>query len=676
MIVSWDWLKQYVPLDMSPPELAERLMMAGFNHEDTHSVGSDLAINLEITSNRPDCLGHLGIAREIAVLWRKPLALPVAAPKAAGPPAESLAKVRIENPRHCLRYTARVIRGIKVAPSPAWLVSRLATLGIAAINNVVDVTNYVLMECGQPLHAFDLARLAGRQIVVRQARPGEPFLAINHKMYALDESVCVIADAERAVGVGGVMGGADTEVTDKTSDLLLESAQFDPISIRNTARKLSLHSDSSYRFERGLDPQGLDWASRRACELILELAGGELSAGSIDVGAQPTERETIVLRFAQLRRILGIDVEPQTAREILAALGNRELRAAADRVEVMPPSWRRDLSREIDLIEEVARIHGYDKIPENASVPMVPSHRMQIDRVLAKARQALTAAGFDEAMTLSVVESAWSEAFSPWTSEAALRTSMPVLRRADHLRRSLVPSLLGALQTNEAASNAGCELFEIAHVYLPRAGQLPREELMVTLASGGDYFRLKGVIEGLVETLAPRARLEVRPANQPLLDADRSAQLHVNTAEYGDLLLGYLGEVAAEGLKNFDLRGRATVAEVHLSVLAKIVNLIPQAGEIPAYPAVTRDVNLVVDEEVRWADVEQTVSEAALPFGEAVALQDVYRDAKRLGPGKKSLLFTLTLRSREGTLTNDEADHVRTAVVEACHKAHGGELRA
>jgi len=262
MLVSWDWLKQYVKLDVPPAEVEQRLMMAGLNHEDTHPVGDDLAINFEVTSNRPDCLGHLGIAREISVLFERPLSPPPADPPASGEPVEKLAQVVIENPDQCPRYTARVIRGAKIGASPAWLVKRLATVGLGAINNVVDITNYVLLECGQPLHAFDLARLAGRRIIVRRAREGEAFRAINHKSYALAPSMCVIADARRAVALGGVMGGADTEVSRNTRELLIESAQFDPVAIRNTARQLNLHSDSSYRFERGIDPEGVDSCAR------------------------------------------------------------------------------------------------------------------------------------------------------------------------------------------------------------------------------------------------------------------------------------------------------------------------------------------------------------------------------------------------------------------------------
>ncbi|REK12740.1 MAG: phenylalanine--tRNA ligase subunit beta [Planctomycetota bacterium] len=676
MLVSWDWLKQYVQLDITPAELAERLMMAGLNHEGTHPVGSDLAINLEVTSNRPDCLGHIGVAREAAVLTETALQIPPAEPKGTGNAVTKLTSVKVENPDQCWRYTARVVSGVKIGPSPAWLVGRLATVGIGSINNVVDITNYVLMECGQPLHAFDLAKLDGRQIVVRQARKGEPFLAINHKSYTLDETVCVIADAKRAIGLGGVMGGADTEINEQTTELLIESAQFDPVSIRGTARQLNLHSDSSYRFERGIDPEGVDWASRRCCELILELAGGDLAEGVIDIGRQPEPREAVSLRFAQLPRVLGIDVDAAEARRILTALGCREVKHDQQRVEVIPPSWRRDVTREIDLVEEVARIHGYDKIPEDVSVPMAPSHRTRGDRVLARVRQALCAAGFDEAMTLSAVEQEWSDAFSPWTDAAPLRASTPVLRRADRLRRSIVPSLLGARHTNESLANPRIELFEVAHVYLPRgANELPREEMMIAITSGGDYAAVKGALEGLLSALNEKAALLVKPAKLPLLHAQRAAELHVRTGDGAAVLLGYLGEVSQDGLEQFDLRFPATVAELKLAPLIDLANLIPQYHQPPVFPAVSRDLNLVVDESVVWGELSATAREAAGPVAESLTFQDVYRDPKRLGAGKKSLLFSLVLRSDSGTLTSDEADTVHQRVVEACQKAHGAELR-
>ncbi len=528
MIVSWNWLKDYVALSVPPEELERRLMLAGLNHEDTQSVGGDLAIDLEITSNRPDCLGHVGVAREASVVFGLTLQLPDPRPPEGKTPTAELTKVTLECPELCFRYTARVIRGVKVGPSPQWIVERLATLGIAAINNVADITNYVVMECGQPLHAFDFQKLNGREIIVRPSHKGEKFEAINHKLYELDAGMCVISDRSRPVALGGVMGGANTEVGASTTEVLIEAAEFEPVSIRNTARKLALHSDSSYRFERGVDPEGVDWASRRCCQLILELAGGELASGVVDVGRQPPKREPIVLRLAQLKRILGIEVNSAEARRILTALGNREssdIKHQAPRhpdtqtLTVVPPSWRRDLKREIDLVEEVARIHGYDAIPEDVTVPMASSHRTQRDRVLAKVREALVACGIDEAMTISLVEEAASEAFSPWTSEPSLVSSTPVLRRADRLRRSLIPSLLLARRNNEAVGNSRIELFEIARVYLPRKGELPEESLMLAMACSGDFLAVKGVLEAIVAGLNPVAELEVSDYRHELFGA-------------------------------------------------------------------------------------------------------------------------------------------------------------
>jgi phenylalanyl-tRNA synthetase beta chain len=563
-----------------------------------------------------------------------------------------------------------VIRGAKIKSSPRWLVDRLKTIGIAAINNVVDVTNYVLRECGQPLHAFDLAKLDGREIIVRDARQREQFLAINHKTYELEPGICVIADRSRAVGLGGVMGGADTEVGPATTDLLIEAAEFDPMSIRNTARKLNLHSDSSYRFERGVDPEGVDWASRRACELILQLAGGDLAAGVIDVGRPPAPRPAIVLRMAQIERILGICIPADRVRKILSALGNQERTADDARIEVVPPSWRRDLSREIDLIEEVARIHGYDAIPEDVHVPMAASARTQRDRVLGRMRTVLTAAGMDEAMTLSAVEEEASQAFTPWTDTPALQSSMPVLRRADRLRRSLIPSLLIARRTNEAAGNPSVELFEIARVYLPQRQGLPHEELMLGITSSGDFLRVKGVIEGILTALDAPFALDVQSYKHPLLHDGRAVELRLNGERFG-----HLGEVSAAGLRQFDLRSGAAVAEIRVALLESATRLIPQAVDLSPYPAVTRDLNLVVDERVQWAAVERTVRYSAGPALEKIEYLDTYRDDKRLGAGKKSLLFSIVVRGAENTLTSGEADALRDAVVARCQQEHGEKLR-
>lgn len=670
MLVSWNWLKDYVRLDMSPDELVQRLMMAGLNHESTTPQGADWAVDLEITSNRPDCLGHVGVAREVALLWERELTIPAANLPAPGDSLHGATSVTLECPDQCRRYTARLLRGVRVGPSPAWLADRLRTIGIAVINNVVDVTNYVLFECGQPLHAFDFAKLRGRRIVVRQARPQEAFHAIDHKQYELDASMCVIADAERAVAIGGIMGGADTEVSAATTDVLIEAADFAPLSIRTTARKLNLHSPSSYRFERGVDGEQLDWASRRCCELIVQIAGGQVAEGVIDVGGARTTRAPIVLRLTQLRRVLGIDVPPATVERILRGLGGVHAGVRQEAIEVTPPSWRRDLTREIDLVEEVARVHGYEHIPENVQVPMAPSHRSDRERLLQRVRQVLTAAGFDEAVTVSLVTDAWSDAFSPWTQEPPLASETPILRGANRLRRSLIPSLLDARRTNESLANPHAELFETASVYLPRPGELPDEQWSASLVSGRDFATVKGVIEALCRALHVPGDLTVEPVQQKLLHPDRSGLLRI-----GAEVLGILGEVTPAGLREFGLRGRTVIAELRLAALAS-ANLIPQFKPLSALPAIARDLNLVVGESVRWSDLAATVREAGGESLESLTYQETYRNPAKDGPDKKRLLFSFTLRTADRTLTSEEADQIRDLVVAECGRRHGATLLA
>ena len=375
MKVSWEWLREYVVLDVSPEAFLDRLTMAGLNIETQTQVGDDRAIDIEVTSNRPDCLGHIGIAREASVLFGKPLKVPDANVKTSAKKTAEATSVVVDCPDLCPQYTARVIRGVKIGPSPAWLRKRLETVGLPSINNVADVTNYVLMECGQPLHAFDFDRLHGKRIVVRRAEAGEKLIAINQKTYELQPGMCVIADADRPVALGGVMGGLETEIGPTAKNVLIEAANFAPVSIRNTARKLILHSDASYRFERGIDTAQLDWASRRCCQLILELAGGELLDEPVFAGIPiDASRPTIRLRFARIGRVLGIEVPADEAVRILTSLGIKpQGTPTRESGEFVPPTWRRDITREIDLIEEVARIYGYDKIPQDVPVPLAVS---------------------------------------------------------------------------------------------------------------------------------------------------------------------------------------------------------------------------------------------------------------------------------------------------------------
>jgi phenylalanyl-tRNA synthetase beta chain len=405
--------------------------------------------------------------------------------------------------------------------------------------------------------------------------------------------------------------------------------------------------------------------------LILELAGGELAAGAVDVGSKPQVREPITLRLSQVKRILGIEIPAERVEKILADLGcvMRGSAGASSQIVCVPPSWRRDLTREIDLVEEAARIHGYDQIPEDTAVPMAASHRSDADRVLATVRRVMTAAGFDEAMTPSVVTPAMSEAFSPWSNADPLLTNQPMLEGSDRARRSLIPSLLESRQLNEARGNAVIDLFETARVYLPQAGGLPREQLTLAATTGGDYYALKGVVETLVQHLNPAVRISIQPIQLPLLQHGQTVEVAVDGHR-----LGFLGVVSPEGRKRFSLRGTTTICELDVAVLERIARLVPKYEPLSKFPAMTRDLNLIVDEMIRWADLEATISSAAGEQLEEVRYLDTYRDPAKDGPGKKRLLFSMSLRSLDRTLTGDEVDQIRDRVVQACSHQHAAAL--
>ena len=674
MLVSWNWLKQYVDLDVSVAELSDRLTMSGLNLEEFHAVDADWCIDFEVTSNRPDCLGHLGIAREAAVLSQKPLKVPAAAPKAGSTKTNSVTSVSIECPDLCSQYHARVIRGVKVGPSPAWIVERLKTVGIASINNIVDITNYVLMECGQPLHAFDLPKLHGQKIVVRRARPNEKLQAIDHKEYVLTPDMCVIADADHPVAIAGIMGGAESEITSATKDVLIEAALFSPLAIRNASRKLKLRSDSSYRFERALDPHGPDWASRRCCELILELAGGELLDEPLFAGNRPTSSgEPVILRFAQLKRVLGIEIPSAEAVRILEALGLK-VQHAADGVSAtfVIPSNRRDLTREIDLIEEVVRIHGYDKIPDDATVPLCASKKRFEDRVSDRVRETLTAAGFYEAMTVSLVSETERKLFTPRGALPPLNLEHSDFPEFSRLRQSLIPSLLVSRRENERHGQFDAQLFEIARVYVSTDKSIPEQQAeprMVSCVSGRSFHELKGVVEQLAARVNPSAKVLVRPFDSPQFVPGRGAEVLLEGTPWG-----WLGELDRSVTDQLDLRDAVSVAELDLAVLESHANLVPKFRELPTHQASVRDLNFVLDEPVTWSAVEETVRRAGGPLLEAVLFGGQYR-GKQIPEGKKSYVVTLAYRS-DRTLTSEEIEAAQQAVIAACTSQLSATLRA
>jgi phenylalanyl-tRNA synthetase beta chain len=671
MIASWNWLTDYIRLDMPVDVLTERLALSGLNHESTSEVGGDLAIDLEVTSNRSDCLGHLGIAREIGVLFGKAMSIPPARPPASGSGVETRTAIAVDVPDLCPRFTARVVSGARVGESPWWLKKRLETIGVRPISNIVDVTNYVMFECGQPLHAYDLDRLAERRLIVRRARAGEPLTAINGRDYELAPEMLVIADATRAVGLAGVMGGLETEIGFDTTNVLIEAAQFDSISVRRTSRALGLYSPSSFRFERPLDPEITEWASRRCAELILDVAGGNLHPGVIDVGRSPSPRQPITLRLARIERVLGISIDRDEVRDVLGALGLELMEQTASTLTVRPPSWRPDLEREIDLIEEAARIHGYHHIPENRAVPVTSAPRGVRERVEAEIRGVLTGVGLNEAVTFSLVDEALASPVGPGAASAPLRIDHSSRKREIALRQSLIPSLLAVRRHNEAHGNADASLFEMAHVYLPRADQpLPEEPTRLALVSGHDLRGIKGMIELIVDRLHISAPLIARAVDVPLFAPGRASELRL-----GETHLGYLGEVEPSQIAALELRASCSAAELQFDVLMGYAQLVPRYHPLPPFPAVIRDLSLEVSRSLTWADLSSAVAQTAGPTLEAVDYLDTFQGGN-LRPDQESVHFSLTFRHPERTLTGEEVDQSVKNVVEACVARFQAKLRS
>jgi phenylalanyl-tRNA synthetase beta chain len=667
MIVSWYWLTDYLRLTMPVGRLTERLALTGLNHESTEEVGGDLAIDLEVTSNRADCLGHLGVAREISVLFRIPLKVPDPRPVEKGEAVSKRTSVIVEGPDLCPRFTARVVTGATVKESPFWMRKRLETLGVRPINNIVDITNYVMFECGQPMHAYDLDKLAGRRLVVRRARPGEKLVAINGKTYDLTPEMLAIADAERPVGLGGVMGGLDTEIGDATRNVLIESAQFDPVSVRRTSRALGLFSPSSYRFERGLDPERTEWASRRCAELVLELAGGKLCHSLIDEGKPTAPRAPVLLCLDQVPRILGITIDRDRVIAILEALGLEHLGDLTFR----PPTWRADLEREADLIEEVARIHGYEHIPEDRPVPVSCSSKGDRERVESIVRETLTSASADEAVTFSLVPEELVVPLQPTPPAPPLRVEHSTRKRETILRPSLVPSLLAARAHNEAHGTPDACFFEIAHVYQPRPDRpLPDEPTRLGIVGGWDFLGLKGVVEAVVSRLRVEAPLVAKSVEHALFTPGRAAELWL-----GQDHLGYIGEVSAARLEDFGVRAQTSAAELSFDVLRQQAVLVPQARPLPSQPPIARDLSLVVPIDLPWAELAEAARQAAGPRLESLTYLDSFRGGN-IAEGHHSLHFGLKFRHAERTLTSDEADQAVQAVVQACAARFGATLRA
>jgi phenylalanyl-tRNA synthetase beta chain len=660
MNISLNWLSDYVEIDLPAEQLGELFTRIGLNCEGIAPAGDDIVFDLEVTSNRPDWLGHLGVARELAAATGKAFTPPAIALPAGEGKVDELTAVTVEAPDLCPRYTARVIRDVTVGPSPAWLKEYLQAVGMRSINNVVDVTNFILMEYSQPLHSFDYDKLTGHRIVVRRARKGESLLSIDETRCELTEEMLVIADADKPVAIAGVMGGLDSEVSDVTTTVLLESARFAPLSIRQTSRALGLMSESNYRFERGVDPVAVETASARAAQLLCELAGGTLVEGMIDVWAQPFAPAEVALRPARVKTLLGIDVPVEQQVDILDRLGLAP-REDGEQIVCTAPPWRADLTREVDLIEEVARLVGYETIPtlHEVSHPVRPMGRTE--RVRRQVLSTMAAAGYSEAITFSFCDAEQAKLFCP---AEPITVDSSVRRSNNALRPTLLISLLDAVKNNQDLGNADVSLFELAAVFPPGDGPLPNESIQLAAVTTEGLRDVRGAIEALIERINPAIELTVVP------DQPGQAQLLLDKTPAGRLEM-----IDPTILDRWDIEKPIAAATVDFQALLDSAEPVRTAQPLPRFPAIRRDLSLVVDEAVTWAQLRQAVDSVDQPLRSDVAYVTTYR-GKQIPAGSKSVTLSAEYRSEEGTLTHAQADEQVEQLTSALADALGAELRS
>jgi phenylalanyl-tRNA synthetase beta chain len=652
-------------------------------------AGSDVIYDLEITPNRPDLNSVIGIAREIAALTGNPLRIPEIHNPHSENRADSLVSVRIEDADLCPRYTARVIQGVKIGPSPDWLRSTLEKVGIRSISNVVDVTNYVMMEVGQPLHAFDYHLISRGQdaghkptIVVRRGAAGEKFKTLDNQERTLTNEMLLIADEQKGIALAGIMGGANTEINERTADVLIESAYFAPTNIRRTSKALGLRSESSYRFERGADVSICDWASQRAAQLILETAGGRLAEGIVDVYPKPASVKELSLRFSKSKDLLGIGISHAEQISFLTRLGLTLTKQEPGECVFGIPSWRVDLKREVDLIEEVGRLYGVDKIP--ATPPRGALGSNEFDSVydeIIEARRILTGLGLNEAQGQTLI----AKEECRMQNEELVLLANPLSSDMDALRPSLLPGLVHSLRHNVSRNNYDAALFEIGRVFGSQGGAI-REERRVGVALTGqralpfwsgdnrdakfDSYDLKGLVEEFLEQFGLRGVAFAKRAESTALFLESAA-----VTLGGKVPLGELGQLQPALARKYDLRDAVFLAEFNLDVLIQKRNPTKAFKVLPQFPSSRRDVAMVVPESVTHEAVLQTVKQAKAANLESVELFDIFR-GKGIPEGCKSVAYAFTYRAADKTLTDTDVNSAHERVLNSLKTQLKAEVRA
>ena len=700
MKVVYNWLKDFVDVAATPQELASRLALSGTNIASVEAQPLGGVIDAEVTSNRPDCLGVYGIAREVSAIYRLPL-------KAVNPqPAESsatkagdAASVKIAAPELCGRFTARVIRGVKVQPSPGWMRERLEAAGVASINNVVDATNYVLLELGYPLHAFDYDLLRGHAIVVRAAKLGEKIKTLDGVERVLDPSFSVVCDGDgsRSVGIGGIMGGGETEISFATKNVLVECAWFEPVAIRRATRFLKLHTEASMRFSRGMDKEMPELASRRCAELILQLAGGELLGGVVDVYPGKRAARKLSITRAEILRVMGADIPDREIETILGALGFAPVRVDQNRGqsgsilaawECTQPSWRAEVEREIDLIEEVARVYGLDKFPARLPAARQGAARLAHYEAEARLRERLIGLGYREIVTIPQVAEERDAMFRPAGAIPA-RLANPLSEGASVLRSNGLVSMAGAIEWNLNHGQRNIRLFEIARHYRFAAGKdggaaAPVETLFLAVGATGQA-RSEGLYDGardfsfadlkgdLDAVGALNGGFEWAPGGGEWLNGAKRGRLLLEGNELGSA--GLLARRIREKLK---FRQDVFLAELALGPFYCKYYAVKNARRyepLPRFPAVERDFSLLLADGISFAEVVRTVRELKIAEIASVEAADLYR-GKNVPAGKYSLMVRVTFQSREATFTDAQVAGFSVKIVAALESRLDATLRA
>jgi phenylalanyl-tRNA synthetase beta chain len=680
MKISYKWLTELTEINLSPRQLAERMTMAGLAVDSIEEVGDDHIFDFDLTSNRPDALSHFGVAREAALVCGSAFHRPEIKLDESDEEAASIASIEIADSDLCARYAGRVVRGVKVGPSPKWLVERLEALGQRSVNNIADITNYVMFEMGQPTHAFDLNLLHGRKIIVRRAREGERLKTLDGVERDLTTEMLMIADADRAVAVAGVMGGEDTEINLRTTDVLIESAYFDPISNRHTSRALGLDTEASQRFSRGADPEAQAQAADRVAGLVAEIAGGRILRGVIDVHPVKIQRKRVSLRESRIERLTGLRVEIEKAADILRAL-EFEVEVHEDRrLTAVAPSFRIDISREEDLVEEVARHTGYDLVATTLPAWGGAGNYLPGEQNRRRARRILMDLGFNEAISFSFVNGERDQIFK--SSKATSTLTNPIDANAAEMRASLLTGLLDSLQTNFNHGTRDVKLFEVGKVFESEsADERPREREKLSLVLTGsiapddwrtnrqiDFYDLKGAIESLLAGLN-LSGFTIERGGVEYLHPGQSAALIRDGHE-----IARFGRLHPRVAALYKFRQPVYVGEIDFETLLDLPPDPVRYSALPRLPASSRDVSALLAETVLWGDIERAIADLGINEIVSVKLFDTYK-GKDMPEGMRSLAFRITYRGDGRTLTDEEIIPMHERVREMIEQKFGAQLR-